>query len=144
MPNGNFRWWEVGGGSGVILGPTANPNHWWNGAGGLPATYGGQPFDVDQDGWLGTGEVVTFGMNVVGNTGEVVLNGISQGTFPLVATSGAGATNLIGLTYGSIDASGMIADGVWDNIDILEIPEPSTLVLLVIGLMGLAYGYRKR
>ena len=105
-----------------------------------------------------TGFAVTFYAGAFTGADDVDITGVTQiGSTASVAALGADVNGRI--NSGSVNISG-VADGteIWlriastedgyapiDNISVSAIPEPSSIVLLSLGLLGLlAYAWRKR
>lgn len=151
LPNGGVLIREYNG-AGLTSIYAANPfrgdaaNDWRFTAGSLGTTFGGQPFDVNDNGILEVGETFDLSLALAGNTITMSINGqelVTRST--LGFTGGAGSADGVGvyknLISGSFEiASNIIVDDL--NVSPVAVPEPTALSLLAAG--GLLAMRRRR
>ena len=122
--------------------------------GDLPATINGAAFDSGQKGYLdndsssGHSDVFQFGVSLSGTGLSVLYNGQTEVTVTLTGSGNSGNNIFaMGRASGEFSYTGFTEGNVgFDNLSIsAEVPEPSVLVLLVTGIMGVVvYAWRKR
>ncbi len=114
--------------------------------GPLPAQWNGLPLDVDEDGALERDEPYRFGVRLDGTSLEVDLNGAADGTSLTLSGDGTASptgNNLVSFIRWDLSHSHSAAV-FHDDFDITVIPEPSSIVLLSIGLLSLVFCRRRR
>jgi hypothetical protein len=109
----------------------------------LPATYGGLPFDVDQDGFIDGNESFTFTASLTGTSLSTFINGVQVGAYTLTQTTGANG-NFLSMHKNRISSAyEAAADILVDDLNLSPIPEPTSTAALG-GIAALALTRRRR
>lgn len=125
-PNGDLQIREqTGSGSSGLSTVRSSFNYFTNAVasrqplpGVLPATYGPGGFDLNQNGYLDMGESFTLGVELVGQSLTLYVNGVPYGApLTLIGASAAnGQVNGVGLHKNRLGSSGGFLDQVVSNI----------------------------